>query len=142
MHWAGWVGIAVLCIIFAREQLPDLVARRRALKELRGREPLTPQEFARRYFPEDEVRAAIALRLLVILGKQLGLDISRVRPEDDLLSELGGSALDSLETVEVMMEIEDCFGLRLPEQNWERVCDFRSLVEFVAAQNPQGIKLN
>ncbi len=37
--------------------------------------------------------------------------MSRVRPEDDLVGDLAGGVLDSLETVEILMEIEDCFGV-------------------------------
>lgn len=51
-------------------------------------------------------------RLQNIVGKQLGIDPKKVKPEADFGRELGA---DSLDVVELVMTIEDEFGLDIED---------------------------
>jgi acyl carrier protein len=109
----------------------DAAKRRLAEEHLAGREPLSDQEFGEKFFSAD--RASIASRTRAILASHLPLDLSRMRPDDRLVADLRMEELDSFATVEFLLEVEEEFGIRVPDEEAERMRTLGDLVEYVAA---------
>lgn len=65
-----------------------------------------------------------------ILQSQLGVDEDQVQPDSRLIGDLGA---DSLDTVDLVMEIEEEFGLDILDEDWvdKKDCTVREVVEFI-----------
>lgn len=57
-----------------------------------------------------------------------GLDGSKVSPEADLMADLG---LDSLDSVELALGLEERFDIEIPESEMENVTSVTGIVELV-----------
>ena len=63
-----------------------------------------------------------------IISKQLGIKISELSNEKDLIKDLKA---DSLDTVELMMSIEEQFGIDFDEEDVSNLSDVQSIIDFV-----------
>ena len=66
-----------------------------------------------------------------IISKQLGIDAKTIKPESNLLSDLDA---DSIEAVEIIMSIEDEFGVEIPEDAIESILTVQDLIDFIEGQ--------
>lgn len=69
-----------------------------------------------------------------MLARHLAVDLSRLHPDDRLVADLRMDALDSLSTVEFVLDIEKDLKVRIPDDAAEKMFTFRQVVEFVSAQ--------
>lgn len=68
-------------------------------------------------------------RIVKIVGEQLGLeDLSGVTPQTSLMSDLEA---DSLDAVEIVMAIEDEFGVEIPDEDAENFKNIGDIVKYV-----------
>lgn len=67
-------------------------------------------------------------RLQSIVGKQLGIDPSRVKPEADFGKELGA---DSLDVVELVMAIEDEFEMEIEDQAASQIATVQDALNYI-----------
>lgn len=51
-----------------------------------------------------------------LMAEQLGVDLSEMKPEANILDDLGA---DSLDVVEMVMAIEDAFDIEVPDEDAE-----------------------
>lgn len=71
-------------------------------------------------------------KVVTILVKQLGAEASKISPETDIVKDLGA---DSLDTVEIIMEIEEVFDILIPDVDAkEQLWTVRNIVEYVLKQ--------
>lgn len=66
-----------------------------------------------------------------IISKQLGIDKNVILPESNLLTDLDA---DSIEAVEIIMSIEDEFGVEIPEDSIENIVTVQDLIDFIEGQ--------
>jgi acyl carrier protein len=59
-------------------------------------------------------------QIVAVLAKQLQIDPSSITPETDIVEDLGA---DSLDVVEILMELEQAFSLSIPD---EEIVRFRT----------------
>ena len=71
---------------------------------------------------EDKVKAIIA--------EQLGVDIEQVKPETSFVDDLGA---DSLDTVELVMALEEEFGIEIPDEDAEKITRVKEAIEYIDA---------
>ncbi|MDC0357763.1 phosphopantetheine-binding protein [Oligoflexia bacterium] len=71
---------------------------------------------------------SIADVITEILCKELGLEKKEIAPEDVLMEY---TEMDSLTKVEVLMEVEDAFGLSIPDEDAEGIKTVGELVSYV-----------
>ena len=63
-----------------------------------------------------------------MLADQLGIDASSIKPEQEVVKDLGA---DSLDVVELMMALEDEYGITLPESDVENVKTVQDIVDMM-----------
>ncbi|QUH26253.1 acyl carrier protein [Serpentinicella alkaliphila] len=68
-------------------------------------------------------------KVVKIVGEQLGLeDLSGVTPQTSLMSDLEA---DSLDAVEIIMAIEDEFGVEIPDEDAESFKNIGDICKYV-----------
>ncbi len=70
----------------------------------------------------------IASKVIAIIVDKLGVDESEVRPEASLTNDLGA---DSLDTVELIMEFENQFGLSIPDNIAEKISTVGDAIKYI-----------
>ena len=62
--------------------------------------------------------ADVSQRVIDIVAEQLGVDKEKVTPETSFVNDLGA---DSLDTVELVMELEEEFDINIPDDAAEKI---------------------
>lgn len=68
------------------------------------------------------------VRLQTIVGKQLSINPSRVKPDAEFTKELGA---DSLDIVELIMAIEDEFEIDIEDQAASRIATVQDALDYL-----------
>lgn len=63
-----------------------------------------------------------------MLGEQLGIPAESIRPEQEVVKDLGA---DSLDVVELMMALEDEHGVSLPEEEIEKIKTVQDIADMM-----------
>ena len=67
-------------------------------------------------------------KVCAMLAEQLGIPADSIKPESDVIKDLHA---DSLDVVELLMTIEDEFGITLPEDDVEKVKTVQDIVDMM-----------
>ena len=73
----------------------------------------------------------ISARVTAIVGEQLSVEKSVLVPEANLLDDLGA---DSLDVVELVMALEEEFGIEVPDEDVENIRTVGDIVEYVGSR--------
>ncbi len=65
-----------------------------------------------------------------IVSEQLGVDAAEVKPEANFTDDLGA---DSLDTVELVMALEEEFGVEIPDEAAEKIATVQAAVDYIEA---------
>jgi acyl carrier protein len=68
-------------------------------------------------------------RVKKIISEQLGVEMSEVQPESHFVEDLGA---DSLDTVELVMALEEEFGIEIPDEDAEKIATVQSAVDYIS----------
>ncbi|MBA7620583.1 Acyl carrier protein [subsurface metagenome] len=63
-----------------------------------------------------------------VIADKLGVEPSKIIPEAKFVEDLGA---DSLDTVELVMQLEDEFNLEIPDEEAEKLTTVGSVVEYI-----------
>ena len=63
-----------------------------------------------------------------IVAEQLGVDVSEVKPAASFANDLGA---DSLDTVELVMALEEEFDIEIPDEAAEEIATVQSAVDYI-----------
>ncbi|WP_019501603.1 acyl carrier protein [Pseudanabaena sp. PCC 6802] len=63
-----------------------------------------------------------------IVAQQLGVDVAEVKPEASFANDLGA---DSLDTVELVMALEEEFGIEIPDEDAEGIATVQNAVDYI-----------
>ena len=72
--------------------------------------------------------AEIEARVKAIIVDKLGVDESEVTPNASFTNDLGA---DSLDTVELIMELEKEFGISIPDDQAEKISTVQDAVDYI-----------
>ena len=75
------------------------------------------------------IMAEIEARVKAIIVDKLGVDESEVTPNASFTNDLGA---DSLDTVELIMELEKEFGMSIPDDQAEKIATVQDAVDYIA----------
>lgn len=70
-------------------------------------------------------------RVIDIVAEQLGVDKEKISSDTSFVNDLGA---DSLDTVELVMELEEEFDINIPDDAAEKIQTVGQAVEFIEAQ--------
>jgi acyl carrier protein len=63
-----------------------------------------------------------------IIVEQLGVEAEEVTPEAKFIEDLGA---DSLDTVELIMALEEEFGIEIPDEEAEKIITVKDAIEYI-----------
>jgi acyl carrier protein len=72
--------------------------------------------------------AAVADKVKSIIAEQLSVDEEEVTPDASFADDLGA---DSLDTVELVMALEEEFGIEIPDEDAEKITRVKEAIEYV-----------
>jgi acyl carrier protein len=71
---------------------------------------------------------SVEKRVKEIVAEQLGRDVNEVTGESSFIDDLGA---DSLDIVELVMAMEDEFGIEIPDEDAEKIKTVKDVVEYI-----------
>lgn len=71
---------------------------------------------------------AVFEKVQKIVAEQLGVDEAEVKPEASFANDLGA---DSLDTVELVMALEEEFDIEIPDEAAEGIATVQAAVDFI-----------
>ncbi|MFW5693100.1 MAG: acyl carrier protein [Thermoguttaceae bacterium] len=72
--------------------------------------------------------ASVSERVIDIVAEQLGVSKEQVQPETSFVNDLGA---DSLDTVELVMELEEEFDINIPDDVAEKIQTVGQAIEHI-----------
>src|SRR5215510_14202782 len=81
-------------------------------------------------FEEDQQVASVMERVTDIVAEQLGVDKEKITPATSFVNDLGA---DSLDQVELVMELEEEFDINIPDDAAEKIQTVGQAVEYIEA---------
>ncbi|MFQ5532990.1 MAG: acyl carrier protein [Candidatus Methylomirabilales bacterium] len=78
----------------------------------------------------EEVSGAVDVdeKVKKVIVEQLGVDESEVTPDASFVEDLGA---DSLDTVELIMVLEEEFGIEIPDEDAEKIVHVKDAVQYI-----------
>lgn len=70
----------------------------------------------------------IVARVSSVVAENLGVEAEKVQPTASFVEDLGA---DSLDTVELVMALEEEFGIEIPDSDAEKINTVQDAVDFV-----------
>ncbi|MBN3040005.1 MAG: acyl carrier protein [Candidatus Omnitrophica bacterium] len=69
-----------------------------------------------------------------IISEQLGVKKDEIKPESSFIDDLGA---DSLDTVEVVMALEEEFGIEIPDEDAEKITTVGEATKYIEGKVSQ-----
>ena len=70
----------------------------------------------------------IEQRVKKIIAEQLGVNEAEIKNESSFVDDLGA---DSLDTVELVMALEEEFGIEIPDEDAEKITRVKDAIEYI-----------
>lgn len=78
--------------------------------------------------------AEIEQRIKKIVAEQLGVNEAEIKNESSFVNDLGA---DSLDTVELVMALEEEFECEIPDEQAEKINTVQEAIDYVASNSSQ-----
>ena len=75
--------------------------------------------------------ADVEVKVKKIISEQLGVPESDVKPEASFVNDLGA---DSLDTVELVMALEEEFSVEIPDEDVEKIATVQNAIDYIKAK--------
>lgn len=75
--------------------------------------------------------ADVEAKVKKIISEQLGVPEGDVKPEASFVNDLGA---DSLDTVELVMALEEAFGVEIPDEDAEKIATVGNAIDYIKAK--------
>ena len=77
----------------------------------------------------------IKKQVLELVAKQLNIKEEDIKPESEFIKDLKA---DSLDIVEIVMTVEEHFGLQIPDEKAEKITNIQQLVSYIEKEKKQA----
>ena len=67
-----------------------------------------------------------------IIAEQLGVKKEEIKPESSFVDDLGA---DSLDTVELVMALEEEFGIEIPDEDAEKISTVKDAIAYIESHS-------
>ena len=71
---------------------------------------------------------AVEDKVKSIIAEQLGVKLEEIKPESSFVDDLGA---DSLDTVELVMALEEEFGIEIPDEDAEKMGTVGEAIKYI-----------
>ena len=71
---------------------------------------------------------AVEEKVKSIIAEQLGVKVEEIKPESSFVDDLGA---DSLDTVELVMALEEEFGIEIPDEDAEKMTAVGDALKYI-----------
>ncbi|KMT68567.1 acyl carrier protein [Helicobacter pylori] len=71
---------------------------------------------------------ALCEDIQAVIAEQLNVDTAQVTPEAEFVKDLGA---DSLDVVELIMALEEKFGIEIPDEQAEKIVNVGDVVKYI-----------
>jgi acyl carrier protein len=88
-------------------------------------------EYHRAYKYRRKTMADVIAKVKKIISEQLGVPEGDVKPEASFVNDLGA---DSLDTVELVMALEEEFGVEIPDEDAEKIITVQNAIDYIKAK--------
>ncbi len=78
--------------------------------------------------------ASVEEKVKAIIAEQLSVDEAEVTPTASFIDDLGA---DSLDTVELVMALEEGFGIEIPDDAAEKITTVQEAMDYIEAHLPK-----
>ncbi len=75
--------------------------------------------------------ADVDAKVKKIISEQLGVPETDVKTESSFVNDLGA---DSLDTVELVMALEEEFGVEIPDEDAEKISTVQNAIDYIKAK--------
>jgi acyl carrier protein len=75
---------------------------------------------------------SVADKVIEIVAEQLGVEKDKIKPESNFVNDLGA---DSLDTVELVMELEEEFDISIPDEAAEKISTVGEAIRHIENSN-------
>jgi acyl carrier protein len=75
--------------------------------------------------------ADVDAKVKKIISEQLGVPEADVKPEASFVNDLGA---DSLDTVELVMALEEEFGVEIPDEDAEKIGTVQNAIDYIKSK--------
>jgi acyl carrier protein len=75
--------------------------------------------------------ADVEVKVKKIISEQLGVPEGDVKPEASFVNDLGA---DSLDTVELVMALEEEFSVEIPDEDAEKIATVQNAIDYIKAK--------
>jgi len=76
--------------------------------------------------------ASVEEKVKQIIVEQLGVDEAEVTPTASFVDDLGA---DSLDTVELVMALEEAFELEIPDEDAEKILTVKQAIDYIQSHS-------
>jgi acyl carrier protein len=76
----------------------------------------------------------IEAKVKSVIAETLGVDMQEITPQSSFVNDLGA---DSLDTVELVMALEEQFGIEIPDEDAEKTQTVGQVLEYVKSKLAQ-----
>lgn len=73
---------------------------------------------------------SIEQKVISIVAEQLGVEEANIKTESSFQDDLGA---DSLDTVELVMALEEAFGCEIPDEDAEKITTVQAAIDYINA---------
>ena len=70
-------------------------------------------------------------KVMKLISEATKVDIAKIKPETSFIDDLN---LDSLDIVELMMKMEDEFGIEIPEEDAEGLKSVKDVISYIKSK--------
>jgi len=70
----------------------------------------------------------IESKVIKIIAEKLDVDESEIKPEASFIDDLGA---DSLDIVELVMELEEEYGIEIPDEDAEKIKTVQDAIDYI-----------
>ena len=78
-----------------------------------------------------DTTASIESRVVKIVCDQMDKTADQIKPETDFVQDLGA---DSIDTVELVMELEDEFEVSIPDEDAEKIQTVGNAIDYITSK--------
>jgi len=80
-------------------------------------------------------RSEILEKVRRMIAEKLGIDLDDVKEDANIIEDLGA---DSLDLVDIVMYVEDTFGIRVEDEELEKIKTLKDIVDGIAKKMEGG----